>query len=101
MAPHVVPEIPWSRAAPDNLGGFCAACWHMARQIVAGGVKVPVGLIQASWGESTIEDWMKLLVLDDGRPATEIRYAWQGSPPLNLYAQRGLPVSPFRIAISD
>ncbi|WP_423603693.1 sialate O-acetylesterase [Sphingomonas sp. MS122] len=76
----VVPEIPWSRAAPENLGGFSAACWHMARRIVAGGVNVPVGLIQASWGGSTIEDWMPPAALRAaGTPAAQLdwlsRYA--------------------------
>lgn len=40
-----------------------------------------------------------VLIPDDGRPASEVRYAWQGSPPINLYARSGLPVVPFRIAI--
>lgn len=75
-----VPEIAWSRAAPGNLGGFSAACWHMARRIVAGGVKVPLGLIQASWGGSTIEDWMPPAALRAaGTPAMQLdwlsRYA--------------------------
>lgn len=57
-ARDVVPELAWSRAAPDNLGGFSAACWHMAREILKHDPKTPLGLIHAAWGGSTIEDWM-------------------------------------------
>lgn len=70
-----VPEISWSRAGPDNLGGFSAACWHMARRIVAGGIKVPLGLIQAAWGGSTIEDWMPPAALRTaGTPEMQLKW---------------------------
>lgn len=69
-ARDVAVDIAWTRAQPDRLGDFSAACWHMARTIVAGGVKVPIGLIQASWGGSTIEDWMPPQALQaSGTPA--------------------------------
>ncbi len=57
-ARDIVPELTWSRAAPDNLGTFSAACWHMAREILRNDPKTPLGLIHAAWGGSTIEDWM-------------------------------------------
>lgn len=57
-ARDIVPELAWTRAAPDNLGGFSAACWHMAREILRNDPKTPLGLIHAAWGGSTIEDWM-------------------------------------------
>lgn len=57
-ARDIVAELGWSRAAPDNLGGFSAACWHMAREIQRHDPKTPLGLIHAAWGGSTIEDWM-------------------------------------------
>ncbi|WP_422056591.1 sialate O-acetylesterase [Sphingomonas sp.] len=57
-ARDIVPELAWSRAAPDNLGTFSAACWHMAREILRNDPKTPLGLIHAAWGGSTIEDWM-------------------------------------------
>ncbi|PKP94511.1 MAG: hypothetical protein CVT77_02200 [Alphaproteobacteria bacterium HGW-Alphaproteobacteria-16] len=55
---EIDPEIPWSIASPENVGQISAACWHMARELVAKGVEVPIGLIHASWGGTTIEDWM-------------------------------------------
>jgi len=52
------PDIGWAPAGPGSLPGFSAACWHMARNLVAAGVDAPIGLIQASWGGASIEDWM-------------------------------------------
>lgn len=57
-ARDIVPERAWSRAAPDAVSGFSAACWHMAREILRHDPKTPLGLIHAAWGGSTIEDWM-------------------------------------------
>ncbi len=57
-ARDIIPELAWSRATPDNLGGFSAACWHMAREILKHEPDTPLGLIHAAWGGSTIEDWM-------------------------------------------
>jgi len=57
-ARDIVPERAWSRAAPDAVSGFSAACWHMAREILRNDPKTPLGLIHAAWGGSTIEDWM-------------------------------------------
>ena len=42
----------------------------------------------------------RVVLVEPGNPAIEIRYAWQGSPPINLYARSGVPVPPFRIAIA-
>ena len=51
-------EIPWSAASETSVPEFSAACWHMARTLRANGIDVPIGLIHAAWGGSTIEDWM-------------------------------------------
>lgn len=68
---EIVPEIAWARAAPDNLGGFSAACWHMAKEILKHEPTTPIGLIQAAWGGSSIEDWMSPAALRKiGVPST-------------------------------
>lgn len=71
----IVPELAWSRAAPDNLGGFSAACWHMAREILRHDPKTPLGLIHAAWGGSTIEDWMSPAALRTAGASPE-QLAW-------------------------
>ncbi|MCR5869460.1 MULTISPECIES: sialate O-acetylesterase [unclassified Sphingomonas] len=70
-ARDIVPETAWSRAAPDNLGGFSAACWHMARETLKHDPKMPLGLIHAAWGGSTIEDWMSPAALRASGISTE------------------------------
>lgn len=60
---RVTPEIAWSPVGPTSLPGFSAACWHMARTMVAADVGAPIGLIQASWGGASIEDWLSPDVL--------------------------------------
>jgi sialate O-acetylesterase len=52
------PDIAWAPAGPESLPGFSAACWHMARNLVAAGVDAPIGLVQASWGGASMQDWM-------------------------------------------
>ncbi|MFN4096369.1 MAG: sialate O-acetylesterase [Sphingomonas sp.] len=74
-ARDIVPELSWSRAAPDNLGGFSAACWHMAREILKHDPKTPLGLIHAAWGGSTIEDWMSPAALRGSGTSPE-QLAW-------------------------
>jgi sialate O-acetylesterase len=74
-ARDIVPELAWSRAAPDNLGGFSAACWHMAREILRHDPKTPLGLIHAAWGGSTIEDWMSPAALRTAGASPE-QLAW-------------------------
>ncbi|PZR32845.1 sialate O-acetylesterase [Caulobacter segnis] len=58
-------DIGWAPAGPDSLPGFSAACWHMARNLVAAGVDAPIGLIQASWGGASIEDWIPPAALEN------------------------------------
>jgi sialate O-acetylesterase len=38
-------------------------------------------------------------IVDDGRPATPVRYAWADSPIVNLYDDWTLPVGPFEVPI--
>jgi sialate O-acetylesterase len=40
-----------------------------------------------------------LLIADDGKPATRIRYAWADYPIVNLYGPERLPVPPFEAPI--
>jgi sialate O-acetylesterase len=42
-----------------------------------------------------------LNVVDDGQPATRVRYAWIDSPVVNLYDARPLPVPGFELPITQ
>jgi len=47
----------WQAAAPATAGNFSAACYFMGRDIKKT-TGVPVGLIDATWGGSVIQDWI-------------------------------------------
>jgi sialate O-acetylesterase len=50
-------EAAWRAAAPESANNFSAACFFMGRELkkTAG---VPIGLIDATWGGSVIQDWI-------------------------------------------
>ncbi|UDF05732.1 sialate O-acetylesterase [Asticcacaulis sp. AND118] len=54
----VTPDLGWSATGPDSLPDFSAACWHMARTLAGAGTGAPIGLVQSSWGGTSIEDWI-------------------------------------------
>jgi sialate O-acetylesterase len=48
--------VQWRVATPDTVRDFSAACYFMARDLRAS-QKVPMGLIDASWGGTAIDAW--------------------------------------------
>jgi sialate O-acetylesterase len=40
-----------------------------------------------------------VILVEDGRPATRVRYAWADAPVVNLYDEAPLPVGPFEVPI--
>lgn len=68
--PHVSEHTPqvdvsasWVVSSPDTVGNFSAVAYHFARHL-SQTLDVPVGLIDASWGGSTVEAWVRRDVLD-------------------------------------
>ncbi|WP_038163061.1 sialate O-acetylesterase [Verrucomicrobium sp. BvORR106] len=61
LVPKPVPQDDfngsWQTASPSTVGGFTAAGYFMARELQKH-LKVPVGLINASWGGTRIEPWV-------------------------------------------
>jgi sialate O-acetylesterase len=47
----------WTAAYPSTTGNFSATAYYFAMKLQAV-LGVPVGIIQSSWGASTIESWM-------------------------------------------
>jgi sialate O-acetylesterase len=47
----------WRAATPESANNFSAACFFMGREIKKT-TGVPVGLIDATWGGSVIQDWI-------------------------------------------
>lgn len=48
--------VQWQRTTPDTIREFSAACYFMARDLRAS-QKVPMGLIDATWGGTAIDAW--------------------------------------------
>lgn len=49
-------SVRWQAAAPSTVGDFSAACYFMGRDLRSS-QKVPIGLIDSSWGGSAIDAW--------------------------------------------
>ncbi len=52
-------DAAWEICSPETVGNFSACGYYMAREIHRT-LKVPVGLINASWGGTRIEPWINL-----------------------------------------
>jgi len=50
-------DAAWRAATPETANNFSAACFFMGREIKQT-TGVPVGLIDATWGGSVIQDWI-------------------------------------------
>ncbi|CAN5522888.1 sialate O-acetylesterase [soil metagenome] len=50
-------EAVWRVASPESANNFSAACFFMGREIKKT-TGAPIGLIDASWGGSVIQDWI-------------------------------------------
>ena len=49
--------VAWQVASPETAPEFSAACYFFARELRRQ-IKVPMGLVNASWGGSAISSWM-------------------------------------------
>jgi len=54
---HFHTPVQWQTAAPETVPNWSAVCYTFARDLQAS-VKVPIGLIHASWGGSNIRPWI-------------------------------------------
>ncbi len=57
--------LDWQPASPASAAEFSAVCWYMARALRRT-VRVPIGLIDASWGGSTLQAWLSPAALAAG-----------------------------------
>jgi sialate O-acetylesterase len=51
--------VRWDVAGPASVANFSAACFYFGRELQAA-TGAPIGLIDASWGGSIIQDWISL-----------------------------------------
>ena len=50
-------DVSWQVTSPETIAEFSAACYFMARDLRAS-EKVPLGLIDSSWGGTRVRPWM-------------------------------------------
>jgi sialate O-acetylesterase len=55
----------WAPASPASTPNFSAVCWYMAKALRRD-IKAPIGLLDASWGGSTIQAWLSPAALTQG-----------------------------------
>ncbi|MFG6468123.1 sialate O-acetylesterase [Pelomonas baiyunensis] len=50
------PPLRWEVPSPQTVGDFSAVAWHFARRVQAD-VRVPIGIVNTSWGGTHAETW--------------------------------------------
>jgi sialate O-acetylesterase len=68
--PFLAESVKWREASPESARDFSAACWFMGRALQQSH-KVPIGLIDSTWGGTEIRSWMDAgsVGKSDGRPS--------------------------------
>jgi sialate O-acetylesterase len=61
-------EAKWQTLTPETARDFSAVCWFMVRDLRTT-EKVPMGMIDASWGGTRIRPWMPLAAAQQASPA--------------------------------
>ena len=70
----------WVICSPETVGRFSAVAYHFGRELNSV-LDVPIGLVNASWGGSRVEAWMRPDALQASGPCGQ---AWQGKWALAL-----------------
>ena len=60
----------WVVCSPQTVGGFSAVGYHFGRELTEA-LDVPIGLVNASWGGSRVEAWMRREALAEVGPCGE------------------------------
>ena len=70
----------WLSASPENTGDFSAVAYYFAKSLYDE-LKVPIGIVNSSWGGTRIESWMspkKLNQLDETKDLIAQDYSFSG-----------------------
>jgi sialate O-acetylesterase len=83
-------SMAWQSAAPETVPAWSAACFFFGRELQKT-VRVPVGLVNASWGGSNIRPWMSAAALhaNGGYESALGLLALYGKDPAAAQAQLG------------
>ena len=107
-ASEVVLDREWSACSPATIGNFSAVAYFFGRELQKE-LKVPVGLINTSWGGTAIEPWTPIVgfeSVESLKPVADQARAQQANPegvqpnpgsPTHLYNGMVVPLVPFAI----
>ncbi len=59
-----IDTVGWAASSPETARDFSAVAWYFARQIEER-EKVPVGIIDSTWGGTMVESWTRLAALGE------------------------------------
>lgn len=77
MTPAANVKGAWKEASPENAGQFSAVAYYFGRHLHQT-LKVPVGLINTSWGGTRIEAWTSREALEERPCAAQMLSDWDG-----------------------
>jgi len=61
----------WEASSPETAKDFSAVAWYFAREIEAK-EKVPVGVIDSTWGGTMVESWTRLTALGEDASLSQV-----------------------------
>ncbi|HCN27777.1 MAG TPA: sialate O-acetylesterase [Verrucomicrobiales bacterium] len=67
----------WKTATPENAAQFSAVAYYFGRHL-HNALKVPVGLVNTSWGGTRVEAWTSREALEDRPCAAQLLSDWDG-----------------------
>jgi sialate O-acetylesterase len=65
----------WAASSPETAKNFSAVAWYFAREIEQR-EKVPVGVIDASWGGTPVEAWTRIGALGENAALAPLFISW-------------------------
>ncbi|MBB5040062.1 sialate O-acetylesterase [Prosthecobacter dejongeii] len=78
MEPAADVKGTWKEASPANVGQFSAVAYFFGRHLHQV-LKVPVGLINTSWGGTRVEAWTSRESLEERPCAAQLLSDWEGT----------------------
>lgn len=66
-----LPEGKWEMASPESVAGFSSTAWFFGKELYQK-LKVPIGIINCSWGGTPIQTWMSRESLEHYKDSVDL-----------------------------
>ncbi|HVZ81122.1 MAG TPA: CIA30 family protein [bacterium] len=87
----------WQVCSPGTVGDFSAVAYHFGKELHEA-LKVPVGLVAASWGGTGAEDWTPRADLDADPELAKLAKDWEANQVQRTAWTEGFP---YDLSVSD